>query len=182
MEFLSLKSYEEAMNSHLLRYYHEVLGLNFLPKDLLSEPLAKSPAHEVVFWRESLSQDKVDIAHIECDLLFISSIASSEQESIFQEPYWTLFEKMKNAMGLAQINVKTLEYVGHSENELFHDLLKMKVSVVLLMKENPERGDFKVSKEFKFLETYSPQIVFSKTELKKNSWDDLQKVMKLFKN
>jgi len=169
------------MSFQLLKYYQDVLGINFLPQHLLNEPEPIEAPSISSFWREDLRSGLVDLQSVHCDLLFVSVISSSEEESLFQDPSWGLFEKMKNAMGLQQIQIKTLEHVG-SENSLFQDLLKVKTKVVVLFKNSLERRGFQNCPEFKFLETYSPQILLQNSSLKKEVWDDLQQVMKIFKN
>ncbi len=169
------------MNSNLLKYYHDVLGIRFLPQDILSKPEASDKKEVSSFWREK-EQILREAPRVQSDLLFISWIDSEHEESLFAQPHWDLFEKMKKAMGLSGIETVILEYVGSSSHELFHDLLQMKIKVAVLLKKNPERSDFKICPEFKFIETYSPQTLSQQAPLKKDTWDDLQKIMKEFKN
>lgn len=169
------------MNFELLKYYQNVLGIQFLPKSLLNEPEPQATIPDVSLWRRDLISGPIDLTDLCCDLLFVSVISTAEDESLFQESSQSLFEKMKKAMSLEQIQIQTLEHVG-SENTLFQDLLKIKTKMVVLMKANPERRGLQSCPQFKFLETHSPQVLSQNPALKKDTWDDLQQVMKSFKN
>lgn len=170
------------MNHNLLKYYQDVLGIRFLPQAILKSEVADKAELVPSFWRKGKDNNLDMISDIDCDLLFVSEIQSKQDLSIFDSSPWTLFEKMKNAMGLPEIGTVVLEYVGTSTHDLFHDLLQMKLKYLVLFKTSPERSDLKNCPEFQFIETHSPQTLSQYPQLKKDAWDDLQKIMKVIKN
>lgn len=165
---------------NLLKYYSETLGIKYLPINSNSdEQGGQRTAAAGNLWRDSL-ESLIDFSNIDTELLFVNHIKNTSEPSVFAEPHFALFEKMRNAMGLTNIRMKTLEYIGDSDVELFHGLLQMKIKLVIIFKSAPEQENLKDTKTFKFIETYSPAKLIENPELKKKAWSDLQVVMKHF--
>lgn len=161
-----------------LKYYSEVLGINHILQ-IIPEKLNR-PSANISIWKDS-SGKGVDLSAVKCDLLFISVLNSSntnDNASIFYKSHAELFEKMRKAMDLEHLNIKVLEHMRTVEAETFQDLLKMKLTTVVLFKDEPQAREIQSTKNFKFIETYSPQYLSQNPSVKKSCWEDLQKVMK----
>ena len=162
-----------------LKYYNEVLGINHIIQPANVEEKISPAAVSISVWKDSNGVIS-DIAHIQGDLFFISVIGP-DSPSIFNEPHFELFEKMRKAMGLENLHIKVLEHICTNDSETFHDLLNMKLNTVVIFKEEPQAREIQSTKNFKFIETFSPQYLSQFPAAKKSCWEDLQKVMKIFK-
>lgn len=121
-----------------------------------------------------LSQDQMMTSY---DLVFVNKKFTSK-ESLFQEKTWDLFQKMKIAMKLQ--GKKVLEV----DTEIQHrdDLLKsihafLKTSNVVIFQAETPRLEFELHYNFKSIECHSPYLMLTRAELKKPTWEALQKVM-----
>jgi len=137
--FHSRADEKNFMNFSRLSYFEQVLGIRFIPKELLLQLESAPVPVENSFWRKNLQDQNRFMPTVDCDLLFVHVRATREEPSLFESESLGLFEKMKKAMDLQNLHETTLEFVGSSEADLFQSLLTANVRVVLLMKTNPCR-------------------------------------------
>ncbi len=173
--------YSNRMLLSSLKYFNEVLGINHLLQPVSVEENSNLPTASISVWKDSNGLLS-DVSSVQCELLFISVLSPDNSDSIFSEPHWELFEKMRKAMDLENLHVKILEHVCTHESDTFHDLLNMKLNTVVIFKDTPSAREIQTTKNFKFIETYSPQYLSQFPVAKKSCWEDLQKVMKVFKS
>ncbi len=164
-----------------LKYYNEVLGINHLLQPVSIEEKSGLAVASISVWKDANGVVS-EVSSVQCDLLFVSVLSPDNKDSIFSGQHWELFEKMRKAMDLENLHVKILEHTCSNESDTFHDLLKMKLKTVVIFKDAPQAREIQTTKNFKFIETFSPQYLSQFPSAKKSCWEDLQKVMKVFKN
>lgn len=166
-----------AVENYLI-YLADVLGVKKIINPLanFSDDLVKK---EFVLSGHEKQITKQDLTRIE--LLFVNHIESS-QESIFEKKNNELFLKMFSAMKVE--NIPSLVVDCHIEDSKYvlQELIGLEnLKAIVFLKSTPSLShDLCAFGHMSFIETFSPHLLNVKLELKKQTWLDLQKIMRLF--
>lgn len=155
-----------------LQYLQDVLGLqNIMLQDT---PVT---ADEVRFYTSQGPFEPHERLHFE--LVFLN-ILTQAKESFFNPEVRDLFEKMKQAMKLKNLQVLELDCTVEDRSRLPSELAKVCESraVVVFSSFPKDLGEFIIKGSGKWIETYSPAYLLEDAAAKKVVWNDLQKVMK----
>lgn len=113
------------------------------------------------------------------ELVFLN-IVTQEKESFFLPQVRDLFDKMKSAMKLKNIQILELDCTVEDRSLLPSELAEICESkVVVVFSSFPkDLGEMIYKGPGKWIETYSPAYLLEDASAKKVVWNDLQKVMK----
>jgi hypothetical protein len=113
------------------------------------------------------------------ELVFLN-ILTQAKESFFLPQVKDLYEKMKAAMKLRNIQILELDCTVDDRSQLPSELAKICESkVVVVFSSFPkDLGEMIFKGPGKWIETYSPAYLIEDAGAKKVVWNDLQKVMK----
>ncbi|KHD89578.1 MAG: hypothetical protein OM95_02255 [Bdellovibrio sp. ArHS] len=114
-----------------------------------------------------------------CELVFLNILTQSK-ESFFLPEVRDLFDKMKNAMKLKNLQVLELDCTVEDRSQLPSELAEICESrVVVVFSSFPKDiGELIFKGPGKWIETYSPAYLLEDAAAKKVVWNDLQKVMR----
>lgn len=157
-----------------LQYLQEVLGLQSL---MIAEPSANAASGRTQFFTPQGPLDLGERKHFE--LIFLN-IVTQEKESFFLPQVRELFDKMKAAMKLRNIQILELDCTVEDRSLLPSQLAEIcEGKVVVVFSSFPKDiGEMIFKGPGKWLETYSPSYLLEDASAKKVVWNDLQKVMK----
>ncbi|WP_413557426.1 hypothetical protein [Bdellovibrio sp. HCB209] len=162
-----------------VQYLEEVLGLQKVMLGDMAVPAGEAaalPAKTQFFTQKGpyTTQEKV---HRE--LVFLNILTQSK-ESFFLKETRDLFDKMKTAMKLKNIQVLELDCTVEDRSLLPSELATFCESkVVVVFSSFPkDLGEMIYKGPGKWIETYSPAYLLEDAAAKKVVWNDLQKVMK----
>lgn len=155
-----------------IQYLQEVLGL----QTVMVKSGEESPIKTSFFLREGPFEPS-EVQHAE--LVFLN-ILTQPKESFFLPEVRDLFDKMKAAMKLKNVQVLELDCTVDNRAELPSELAKLIQSrlVVVFSSFPKDIGEFIIKGSGKWIETYSPSYLLEDPAAKKVVWNDLQKVMK----
>ncbi|MGZ3774426.1 MAG: hypothetical protein ACXVCY_11315 [Pseudobdellovibrionaceae bacterium] len=155
-----------------LHYLQDVLGIQNIM--VASE---NGSDHPVQFFS---SQGPFNTAAVPSYELIFLNIVTQAKESFFNKDVQDLFEKMKTAMKLKNIQVLELDCTVEDRSQLPSELAKIcEGRVVVVFSSFPQSiGELIFKGSGKWIETYSPAYLLEDTTAKKVVWNDLQKVMK----
>lgn len=113
------------------------------------------------------------------ELIFLN-ILTQPKESLFAPEVRQLFDKMKAAMKLKNIQVLELDCTVEDRSRLPSEMAKIcEGKTVVVFSSFPKNlGEFILRGAGKWIETYSPAYLLEDESAKKVVWNDLQKVMK----
>ncbi|WII71648.1 hypothetical protein QJS83_14360 [Bdellovibrio sp. 22V] len=113
------------------------------------------------------------------ELIFLN-ILTQAKESFFLPETRDLFEKMKAAMKLKNLQVLELDCTVEDRSQLPSELAAIcEGKVVVVFSSFPkDLGEMILKGPGKWIETYSPAYLIEDPGAKKVVWNDLQKVMK----
>lgn len=113
------------------------------------------------------------------ELIFLN-ILTQAKESFFKPEVRELFDKMKSAMKLKNLQVLELDCTVEDRLQLPSELAKIcEGKVVVVFSSFPQNiGEMIFKGPGKWIETYSPAYLLEDPNAKKVVWNDLQKVMK----
>ncbi|KYG65014.1 hypothetical protein AZI87_10570 [Bdellovibrio bacteriovorus] len=155
-----------------IHYLQEVLGLQnvMLPASESGSTKAHFFTQEGAFAPTSVQQK---------ELVFLN-ILTQAKESFFLPEVRDLFDKMKTAMKLKNIQVLELDCTVEDRSQLPSELAQICESrVVVVFSSFPkDLGELIFKGPGKWIETYSPAYLLEDAAAKKVVWNDLQKVMK----
>lgn len=155
-----------------IQYLQDVLGLQ-------NVMLSPSEGKEVKtrFFAAQGPFEPHEFQHYE--LVFLN-IMTQAKESFFNPEVRDLFEKMKAAMKLKNIQTLELDCTVEDRSQLPSELAKIcEGKVVVVFSSFPKDiGELIFKGPGKWLETYSPAYLLEDAGAKKVVWNDLQKVMK----
>ena len=161
-----------------IQYLEEVLGLQ---KVMISDISSSQPMSETTpktqFFTEKGPFAPAEIVYRE--LVFLN-ILTQAKESFFLPQVKDLYEKMKAAMKLRNIQILELDCTVDDRSQLPSELAKICESkVVVVFSSFPkDLGEMIFKGPGKWIETYSPAYLIEDAGAKKVVWNDLQKVMK----
>ncbi len=159
-----------------IRYLQEVLGLQkvMLPSE---ESGVDGLAVKTRFFTSQGPFEVHELQH--CELVFLN-ILTQAKESFFQPAVRELFDKMKSAMKLKNIQVLELDCTVEDRTQLPSELAQICESkVVVVFSSFPKDiGELIYKGPGKWIETYSPAYLLEDPSAKRVVWNDLQKVMK----
>lgn len=157
-----------------LQYLQEVLGLQGV---MIADPTAPSAAARAQFFTPQGPLSAGEQKYFE--LVFLN-IVTQEKESFFLPQVRDLFEKMKAAMKLKNIQILELDCTVEDRSLLPSELAEICESkVVVVFSSFPkDLGEMIYKGPGKWIETYSPAYLLEDASAKKVVWNDLQKVMK----
>jgi len=155
-----------------IQYLQDVLGL----QNVMLPPSDKEVAGARFFTEEGPFAPSA-IQHYE--LVFLNILTQSK-ESFFIPEVRDLFEKMKAAMKLKNIQVLELDCTVEDRSRLPSELAEVcEGKVVVVFSSFPKDiGELIFKGPGKWIETYSPAYLLEDAAAKKVVWNDLQKVMK----
>lgn len=155
-----------------IQYLQDVLGLKNV-----ALPLSATSQRPIQFFSSQGSFLPTDFLHFE--LIFLN-ILTQPHESIFKSEVRELFDKMKAAMKLRNLQVLELDCTVEDRSQLPSELAKICESkVVVVFSSFPkDLGELIFKGPGMWLETYSPAYLLQDAPAKKVVWNDLQKVMK----
>ena len=155
-----------------IKYLQEVLGI----KNIIIET-THSEKDEGYFFTQSGPVSKHEVKH--CELVFLNILTQSK-ESLFNPATQELFQKMKIAMKVNNVQYLELDCTLSNRSELPSEVSKICESkFVVVFSSFPQNlGEFKIVGSGKWLETYSPAYLLEDVAAKKVVWNDLQKVMR----
>lgn len=113
------------------------------------------------------------------ELIFLNILTQSK-ESFFRPEVRDLFEKMKSAMKIKNLQVLELDCTVDDRSQLPSELAKIcEGKMVVVFSSFPKDiGEVIFKGPGKWIETYSPAYLLEDATAKKVVWNDLQKVMK----
>lgn len=157
-----------------LQYLQEVLGLQGV---MIADPTAPSAAARAQFFTPQGPLSAGEQKYFE--LVFLN-IVTQEKESFFLPQVRDLFDKMKAAMKLKNIQILELDCTVEDRSLLPSELAEICESkVVVVFSSFPkDLGEMIYKGPGKWIETYSPAYLLEDASAKKVVWNDLQKVMK----
>lgn len=157
-----------------LQYLQEVLGLQSL---MIAEPSAMAEGGRTQFFTP---QGPLNLGERKYFELIFLNIVTQEKESFFLPQVRELFDKMKAAMKLKNIQILELDCTVEDRSLLPSQLAKVcEGKVVVVFSSFPKDiGEMILKGPGKWLETYSPSYLLEDAGAKKVVWNDLQKVMK----
>jgi hypothetical protein len=161
-----------------VQYLEEVLGLQkVMLNDTSVAAVAPSVAVKTQFFTQKGPYTPNEMVHRE--LVFLNILTQSK-ESFFLKETRDLFDKMKSAMKLRNIQVLELDCTVEDRSLLPSELAKFCESkVVVVFSSFPkDLGEMIFKGPGKWIETYSPAYLLEDAAAKKVVWNDLQKVMK----
>jgi hypothetical protein len=155
-----------------LKYLQDVLGLKtvVLPTDSL-------PSEKAKFFKRNGPIDQIH--NLQFELVFLN-ILTQPKESLFLPATSELFEKIKLAMKLRNIQFAEFDCVVEDRSQIPSEFYKFFSSkVVVLFSSFPQNlGEMRIIGSGLWLETYSPAYLVEDPSAKKVVWSDLQKVMR----
>lgn len=154
-----------------VQYLQEVLGL----QNVMLPPSEGEKTQALFF----TSQGPFVTPFHHYELVFINVLTQSK-ESFFIPEVRELFEKMKAAMKLKNLQVLELDCTIEDRSQLPSELAQICESkIVVVFSSFPKDiGELVFKGPGKWLETYSPAYLLEDPGAKKVVWNDLQKVMK----
>ncbi|MEK2688378.1 hypothetical protein [Bdellovibrio sp. GT3] len=161
-----------------LKYLDEVLGLQkVMLGDMPSAAVVNATETRTQFFTQKGPYSTSEMVHRE--LVFLNILTQSK-ESFFLKETRDLFDKMKVAMKLKNIQVLELDCTVEDRSLLPSELAKFCESkVVVVFSSFPkDLGEMIYKGPGKWIETYSPAYLLEDAAAKKVVWNDLQKVMK----
>lgn len=155
-----------------LNYLQEVLGI----QNVIMEKEHPSFENAARFFSGQGIFEPQEPPHFE--LVFLN-IVTQAKESLFRPEVAELFQKMKSAMKIKNIQVQELDCTVEDRAELPAALAKVcEAKVVVVFSAFPkDMGDLIFKGPGKWLETYSPAYLLEDPAAKKAVWNDLQKIM-----
>ncbi|WP_374073508.1 hypothetical protein [Bdellovibrio bacteriovorus] len=155
-----------------IQYLQDVLGL----QNVMLPPMEGSEVKTRFFTAEGPFEAH-EFQHYE--LVFLN-ILTQAKESFFNADVRDLFEKMKAAMKLKNLQVLELDCTVDDRSQLPSELAKIcEGKVVVVFSSFPKDiGELIFKGPGKWLETYSPAYLLEDAGAKKVVWNDLQKVMR----
>lgn len=155
-----------------LQYLQDVLGI----QNVMLSP-QKNQEAKTQFFNSQGPFTAVEQGHFE--LIFLNILTQSK-ESFFLPDVRDLFEKMKSAMKLRNLQTLELDCAVEDRSQLPSELAKICESrVVVVFSSFPKDiGELIYKGPGKWIETYSPAYLLEDPGAKKVVWNDLQKVMK----
>lgn len=155
-----------------IRYMQDVLGLQSV---MISN--TGSDEGRTRFFSIEGPYEPSEVFHFE--VIFLNILTQSK-ESFFSPEVRELFDKMRSAMKLRNLQVLELDCTVDDRAQLPSELAKICESkVVVVFSSFPKDiGELIFKGPGKWLETYSPAYLLEDPAAKKVVWNDLQKVMK----
>lgn len=155
-----------------IQYLQDVLGL----QQVMLTP-EKNSEIKTQFFTQQGPFHATEPKHFE--LVFLNILTQSK-ESFFLPEVRELFDKMKNAMKLKNLQVLELDCTVEDRSQLPSEFAKIcEGKIVVVFSSFPkDLGELIFKGPGKWLETYSPAYLLEDPGAKKVVWNDLQKVMK----
>lgn len=155
-----------------IQYLQDVLGLQNV-----MIPFEESGGTKAFFFT---SQGPFHSAEFPSYELIFLNILTQSKESFFKPDVRELFDKMKVAMKLKNLQVLELDCTVEDRSRLPSELAKIcEGKVVVVLSSFPKNiGELIFKGPGKWIETYSPAYLLEDTGAKKVVWNDLQKVMR----
>lgn len=155
-----------------LHYLQDVLGI----QNVMLSP-EKSQEMKTQFFNSQGPFVAMEQGHFE--LVFLNILTQSK-ESFFLPEVRDLFDKMKSAMKLRNLQTLELDCTVDDRSQLPSELAKICESrIVVVFSSFPkDLGELIYKGPGKWIETYSPAYLLEDPGAKKVVWNDLQKVMK----
>lgn len=155
-----------------LQYLQDVLGVQNV---MLSS--GEGSGVKARFFTTTGAFESSEMRHYE--LVFLNIVTQSK-ESFFLSEVRDLFEKMKSAMKLKNLQVLELDCTVENRSQLPSELAKIcEGRVVVVFSSFPQNiGELIFKGPGKWIETYSPSYLLEDAAAKKVVWNDLQKVMR----
>lgn len=162
-----------------VQYLQEVLGLQnvmMTPEPQQSQAISSAPSVPRFFTRKGPFEPQEKAYY---ELIFLNVVTQSK-ESIFVPEVNELFEKMKAAMKLRNLQILDLDCTVEDRSQLPSAMAQVCESrVVVVFSSFPkDLGELIYKGPGKWIETYSPAYLLEDPGAKKVVWNDLQKVMK----
>lgn len=153
-------------------YLQEVLGIQNVML-----PTAEGDAVKTRFFSSEGPYVASELQHYE--LIFLN-IVTQAKESLFNPDVRELFDKMKLAMKIKNIQVLELDCTVDDRSQLPSELAKIcEGKLVVVFSSFPKDiGELIFKGPGKWLETYSPAYLIEDPGAKKVVWNDLQKIMR----
>ncbi|MNL28250.1 hypothetical protein D3C87_1498870 [compost metagenome] len=154
-----------------VNYLREVLGI---------QTVLMTPSQDVTPAQFISAQGPFEPSElIHAELVFLN-ILTQPKESLFNPEVRELFDKMKSAMKLHNIQMLELDCTVEDRSQLPSELApKCEGKVVVVFSSFPKDiGELIFKGPGKWIETYSPAYLLEDPGAKKVVWNDLQKVMK----
>ncbi|QLY24094.1 hypothetical protein [Bdellovibrio sp. KM01] len=165
-----------------VQYLEEVLGLQKVMLNDTTTPVGVASdvnptAAKIQFFTQKGPYVPAEMVHRE--LVFLN-ILTQAKESFFLPETRDLFDKMKSAMKIRNIQVLELDCTVEDRSLLPSELAQFCESkVVVVFSSFPkDLGEMIYKGPGKWIETYSPAYLLEDAAAKKVVWNDLQKVMK----
>ncbi|WP_413293540.1 hypothetical protein ACLSU7_00385 [Bdellovibrio sp. HCB185ZH] len=165
-----------------VQYLEEVLGLqkvmlNDTTASVGAAPDATPTVAKIQFFTQKGPYVPNEMVHRE--LVFLN-ILTQAKESFFRPETRDLFDRMKSAMKIRNIQVLELDCTVEDRSLLPSELAQFCESkVVVVFSSFPkDLGEMIYKGPGKWIETYSPAYLLEDAAAKKVVWNDLQKVMK----
>lgn len=156
-----------------IQYLQDVLGLN----SVILAANENDRAQKIRFYSANGPFLVPDLQHVE--IVFLNILTQSK-ESLFVPEVRELFDKMKSAMKLKNLQVLELDCTVEDRSQLPSELAQICESrfVVVFSSFPKDLGEIILKGQGRWLETYSPAYLLEDAAAKKVVWNDLQKVMK----
>ncbi|MGZ3770569.1 MAG: hypothetical protein ACXVCP_13360 [Bdellovibrio sp.] len=153
-----------------IQYLQDVLGLQTLMLDSGEGPKTQFFTSQGPFHSSEFPS---------YELIFLN-IVTQAKESLFNSEVRDLFDKMKAAMKLKNLQVLELDCTVEDRAQLPSEMAKIcEGKLVVVFSSFPQNiGEFIFKGHGKWIETYSPAYLLEDVTAKKVVWNDLQKVMK----
>lgn len=158
-----------------LKYLQDVLGLKSI---ILPQENGSTEKIQFVSRNGPLDRNQ----NIQLELAFLN-IVTQPKESLFLPATYDLFDKMKMAMKLRNIQFAEFDCLVEDRSKIPSEFYKFCNSkIVVLFSSFPEHlGELRIVGSGSWIETYSPAYLLEDPAAKKIVWSDLQKVMKELK-
>ncbi len=160
-----------------LNYVNEVLGVHTIMQSQ-GLPLKASEITMPAFFYTEQGPLLIDFSQ-KWDLVFINW-KQKDSDSLFAYENKELFSKMLTAMKLENKNILILDCILNEKSIIANELLKhCQTDHVLFFTHEPiSKGELQIKGSVLWLETFSPALLVQNPTLKKQVWNDLQKMMK----
>lgn len=155
-----------------IQYLQDVLGL----QNVMISTAGRGEV-QTRFFSSQGPFEPTELLHFE--VIFLNILTQSK-ESLFNPEVRELFNKMRGAMKLNNLQVLDLDCTVEDRSQLPSELAKICESkVVVVFSSFPKDiGELIFKGPGKWLETYSPAYLLEDAAAKKVVWSDLQKVMR----
>lgn len=164
-----------------MRYLTDVLGIH----ELLIEPSAgfesqKVGSNEGVMSASAYSyliDENTEFSFRQVPPFLVLHFESDPSSSIFRDPQKDLFRKMLLALKLSPQQILALEVRGVEVKEMLHDVSrKIKTPIrILVFTQTPSTVPEEKLGLHMIYQTFSPKVLLERPELKKASWELMQK-------